>query len=283
MGPWARWLAGGMLAASIAVAQDDKPAKTDAAQEGPPASGEKATTKPRFEEHKYGQIPYKYAWERDVTQLRAKLKLTEEQNTQLDDILKRLSRRWKEQQEKYEGRTTDIKPLQLERARALKDGDQKRAGELAEKIRKLKDENRRPAQLEDVLHEIEPILTAEQKPILEESRKAYTEALVRVSADADALLKILNRLNLNEEQQKKVEDIRKEYAEPLARYAKMESREREKLFEEIHKRVVAILDDQQKDELEWLMDRRRRPRSDFGGRENKPAAEPTQPAAKEKP
>ncbi|MCG3126923.1 MAG: hypothetical protein CHACPFDD_01778 [Phycisphaerae bacterium] len=280
MGPWARWLIGGMLVASIAMAQDDKPPQTEPGE--PPASGEQATTKPRFEEHRFGQIPYKHAWERDLTQLRTKLKLTDEQNSQLDEMLKRLSRRWKEQQEKYEGRAEKIKPLQMERARALKDGDEKLAGELAEKIRKIKDEFRRPAQLEDVLHDVETILTAEQKPILEESRKAYTEALVRVSADADALLKILNRLNLNEEQQKKVEDIRKEYAEQLARYGKMESREREKLFDDIYKRVVPLLNEPQKDELDWLMDRRRRPRADFGRQEN-PAAEQAKPPAKEKP
>lgn len=175
-----------------------------------------------------------------IQRLPEELKLTEAQRPQFDKLVA-----------EYRAQQQELQPLMQELRRARQQGDDARVAELDKQIQ----EKRGGEDGNVFFAKLEPILTDEQKAKLVELRARMG---ARGGADdVRVLLQVAGRLDLNEEQQKRLQEIRRDVMR--SNQGNLTPEKRAELAKTTKSQILAMLDAKQAAEFEQQLQRGQRP------------------------
>jgi Spy/CpxP family protein refolding chaperone len=180
--------------------------------------------------------------------LRERLKLDEEQQTQFDDLLAEL----REQGGQRRQRMQDMRPLMRELREAQEAGDEARVEELRAQLEELRPQ--RGAWLDDFLTKLESILKEDQKAILAEFRQERGQrGERRGELDVRAIMAAAQRLDLDRDQRAELRGIMQEAMRAERELGRRDREGRAVLAAQTKKEVLAILDAEQGEQFERLL------------------------------
>lgn len=181
------------------------------------------------------------------------LKLDESQRARFDALATRL----REQAAVEAGRGEELRKLYEDERAAREAGDVARADALQRQIEDLRPNPRR--RFEKLFDELAPVLRDEQKAVLADIRET-TVAGGGHTAGADDLrmmLRVVRRVELNDEQQQKLREIERVAAALERRLPRRDAAGRRTLSENVRRDLLEMMDEPQRQEFERLLNEAR--------------------------
>ncbi len=203
-----------------------------------------------------------------MKQLRKRLKLNPDQDEVFDRLLTQLSEQLKRPELSQERILQIVEELQ----QATEAGDEARVAELREQLSSAREEARQRA-IEQFYSQLLPVLTDEQRQIVERHRKRSQQPGRTI--DARRLLSIARRVGLDPDQRRALHEIERDTRQAL-REAGRDRDAREKVAKQVEKKIRELLNDEQTARFDELLERYRSDRRTGGqvkvrGRRNAPA------------
>lgn len=200
------------------------------------------------------------SFDMQVRRLRTVLGLSEEQNAELDKIIEsmpdRKERRGPVAEDGEGGGAEDRLALLRELSEARQSGDEAKMKEVKAKLAAAgrgASSRQRGEKFERLLHEIEPILSSEQKEKLDRFRDELRHSRRRGVASPEEMFRVLEKLNLDEGQQEKVARLAEKLADDMAGFEKMDAGDRQKFSRRVEDGIKDILNRQQREKFDDLI------------------------------
>jgi hypothetical protein len=199
-----------------------------------------------------------------LRRLPQELELTEEQRAAYDQMVAEQ----REQMGQLREQWRELQPLMRELRAARAEGNEQRVAEIEAELAEKRPEPPGPNQLLDKLM---PILTEAQQAKLTALRQQYGPGRGPAGPegppmDPQTMLRAAKRLDLSPEQQEQLRKINRE-AQELERRARREPETRAAASDQIHKKIVAILNPDQVEQFNKMVAGERPDRRERGDRE----------------
>lgn len=199
---------------------------------------------------------------RAVEEIPDRLNLDEDQRAQFDEQVQ-------SGREAMRSRWEEMRRLSDEAQAAVEAGEMEKAADLRTQIEAARS-SAEPS-MDDLFKAVEGILREDQKPALAEFRKELAEmgtmdgppggeARGRDSANVRNLFRAVRRLQLSDEQEKKIKELEQETMRRTRELRARDADERQELFDQAKREVVQVLEPDQAKELESALSRGRRQR-----------------------
>ncbi len=190
-----------------------------------------------------------------IRRLRSRLELTPDQQQLFDRLLSDLTERLKGPEQLTDQKLRIVEAVQ----EAVEAGDEQRITELREQLAALRRAARQEV-IDQFYSQLMPILTDEQRQIVERARRGHARSR---TIDARRLLALARRLDLRPEQRRELREIERRMRQAL-RQAGRDRAARQQVAEAVEKDIRAMLDEPQTARFDELLARYRSDRRSSG-------------------